>query len=246
MKRSTFRPAVISLVLGAGVAGGLAMRQSPWPGGGQQGGRTQGSQGNQAPGQPAAMPPSAAGRITDPQAIDSNVSVPIQQTPVASPVNSNVSVPIGQTPTMQAPQPANVGFNNPGGIVDSSQLEQQALSGVHYHYHYYGPGTFTSNQALPGYSSAGYQNPATAAVPVNPYMTAPIGPGNPAPMNTLAGEYGFSNNPVEYRGGPAPNPELVGGAAGSAAGQAWSYGGGIGYWNPYAMGGNGFIEGFND
>jgi len=245
MKRSTLRPAVISLVLGVGLAGGLAMRQSPWPNGVQQGGRVPGSQGNQAPGQPAAMPPSTAGRITDPQAVDSDVSVPLNQTPGSGPMNSDTSVPIGQTPTTQPPQPANVGFNNSGGIVDSAQLQQQALSGVHYHYHYYGPGSFTSGQSLPGYGSAGYQNPATAAVPVNPYMTAPIGPGNPAPMNTLAGEYGYSNNPAVFRG-PAPNPEMMGGAAGSGAGQAWSYGGGIGYWNPYALGGNGYVEGFND
>ena len=44
------------------------------------------------------------------------------------------------------------------------------------------------------------------------------------------------------------NPELVGGGAGAfgAAGQAWSYGSEVGDWNPYAMGGNGYIDGFND
>jgi hypothetical protein len=57
-------------------------------------------------------------------------------------------------------------------------------------------------------------------------------------MNTLEGA-----NSDNYQG-------RVGGgggvASGGVAGQAWGYGGGIGHWNPYAYGGQGYIEGFND
>ena len=194
------------------------------------------------------LPPSAAAREQDGAAINRDYQVPISQPQAdGSPMDSDVQVPIGQTPNKPMPLPPNAGYNNSGGVVDGAALSQQASSGVHYHYHYYGPGAFTT-AGTPGYAQARLVNPAAAGGGGgNRFLTAPIGPGNPAPMNTLAGEYQNSENPAVFRG-PAPNPELVGGGAGAfgAAGQAWSYGSEVGDWNPYAMGGNGYIDGFND
>jgi hypothetical protein len=61
-------------------------------------------------------------------------------------------------------------------------------------------------------------------------------------MNTLAGEYQNSNN------GLVPEGRFggFGDGGGGVGGQAWSYGGGIGHWNPFAFGGSGYVEGFND
>lgn len=154
-------------------------------------------------------------------------------------VDSDVEVPIGQAAAQQPQQPppadAGYGFNNPGGIVSAATAEQQAVGGVHYHYHYhsygYGPG--------PGYTATTYENPATSSTPGNPFLTPVYGPGNPAPMNTLAG--GGSDNTNAGRGGG-----IGAAAAAEVGGQAWSYGGGIGHWNPYAYGGAGYVEGFND
>ena len=143
---------------------------------------------SQAPAQaPPAKPiTSAAGRAQD-SGINSDTQVPYDPTqPQGSQDNSDVQVPIGQAPPAQANRlPPNAGFNNSGGIVDSSTLTQQALDGTHYHYHYYGPGSFVSSGPTPGYAKVAYENPATASGPTNPYLTPMYGPGNPAPMNTL-------------------------------------------------------------
>jgi hypothetical protein len=194
----------------------------------------------QMPQGPARKPvTSAAGRAQDP-ALNGDQQVPYNPAqPQGTQTDSDVQVPIGQDGAARTQLPPNAGFNNAGGIVDSSTLTQQAIDGVHYHYHYYGPGSFVSSGPTPGYASASYQNPATASAPTNPYLTPVYGPGNPAPMNTLEG----ANND-NYQG------RVGGGAGGSVAagvaGQAWGYGGGIGHWNPFAYGGQGYIEGFND
>ena len=194
---------------------------------------------------PAQAPPpkpitSAAGRAQD-SGINSDQQVPYNPAqPQGSQDNSDVQVPIGQTPPPQANRlPPNAGFNNSGGIVDPSTLTQQALDGTHYHYHYYGPGSFVSAGPTPGYAKVSYENPATASGPSNPFLTPTYGPGNPAPMNTLEGANSDNYN-TRVGGGDG------GAAAGGVAGQAWGYGGGIGHWNPFAYGGQGYIEGFND
>ena len=153
-------------------------------------------------------------------------------------IDSDVQVPVGQAAAQgqQAPPQgqAGYGFNNPGGIVSTADAEQQAVGGVHYHYHYhsygYGP--------APGFTATTYENPATSSAPNNPFLTPTYGPGNPAPMNTLAGAGSDNTNVGRGAVGAA--------AAAEVGGQAWSYGGGIGHWNPYAYGGNGYVEGFND
>lgn len=194
-------------------------------------------------GQPArkqdSLPPSAVGRAADGSQINKDQEVPYNPNQVQSD-GSNVQVPIGQAAPATSALPPNAGFNNSGGLVNSAALQQEALTGVHYHYHYYGPGAVTQPGFTPGYGQAGYLNPATAPMPTNPDATGPIGPGNPAPMNTLAGEYQNSNN------GLVPEGRFGGVGGGAVGGQAWSYGGGIGHWNPFAYGGNGYVEGFND
>jgi len=194
---------------------------------------------------PAQAPPpkpitSATGRAQD-SGINSDKQVPYDPAqPQGSQDDSDVQVPIGQAPPAQANRlPPNAGFNNSGGIVDSSTLTQQALDGTHYHYHYYGPGSFVSSGPTPGYAKVAYENPATASGPTNPYLTPMYGPGNPAPMNTLEGANNDNYNTRVGGGGG-------GAVAGGVAGQAWGYGGGIGHWNPFAYGGQGYIEGFND
>lgn len=204
-----------------------AQRPSQQPDGGQAGGTRRDT-----------MPPSSVGRAADGSQINSDQQVPYNPNQVQGD-GSDIQVPIGQAAPPVSALPPNAGFNNSGGVVDSSALQQQALTGVHYHYHYYGPGAVTQPGFTPGYGQAGYLNPATAPMPTNPDATGPIGPGNPAPMNTLAGEYQYSNNGIVPEG-------RFGGVGGGVGGQAWSFGGGIGHWNPFAFGGNGYVEGFND
>lgn len=232
---------VASLAATALASASLALSQAASPAPMPQQGRDARGDGRQT----SAMPPSAAAREQDAAFIDRDVQVPISQTPPGT-MGGDVQVPIGQATTVAAPLPPGAGYNNPGGAVDSAALAQQAGGGVHYHYHYYGPGTFTT-AGNPGYAPARFASPASGGGGGgwNRFMTAPIGPGNPAPMNTLAGEYQNSVNPAVWRG-PAPNPELVGGGMSGDGGQAWSYGGDVGDWNPFAFGGNGYITGFND
>ena len=185
------------------------------------------------------IPPPSVGRAADGSQINSDQQVPYNPNQVQGD-GSNIQVPIGQAAPPVTALPPNAGFNNSGGVVDSSALQQEALTGVHYHYHYYGPGAVTQPGFTPGYGQAGFLNPATAPMPTNPDATGPIGPGNPAPMNTLAGEYQNTNNTL------VPEGRFGGVGGGGVGGQAWSYGGGIGHWNPFAFGGNGYVEGFND
>jgi len=187
------------------------------------------------------VPDSSVGRAQDANAINTDVRVPYNPNqPVGNTGESNVQVPIGQSVPAAQPLPANVGFNNAGGIVDSSALTTQALQGIHYHYHYYGADSFTSTGSPVGYATMGYQNPATAAMPNNPYLQAPIGPGNPAPMNTLAGTY--ENNVNSF----VPEGPTGGRGLGASGLNAQAGSGGIGSFNPFAYGGNGYVEGFND
>lgn len=190
------------------------------------------------PRQRPAMPPSSVGRAADAGQINKDQQVPYNPNQVQSD-GSDVQVPLGQAAPPTGALPPGAGFNNTGGVVDSAALQSEALTGVHYHFHYYGPGAVTQPGFNPGYGRAGYLNPATAPVPTNPDATGPIGPGNPAPMNTLAGEYQNSTNTLVPEG-------RFGGVGNGVGGQAWSYGGGIGHWNPFAYGGNGYVEGFND
>ena len=192
---------------------------------------------------PTQRPPqqndlSSAGRAQD-GSLNADRQVPYDPSVArGSQLNSDVQVPIG-TPQQPTRLPPNAGYNNSGGVVDPSTLTQQALDGTHYHYHYYGPGSFVSGGSLPGYATTTYQNPATASAPSNPFLTPTYGPGNPAPMNTLEGANNDNYNSRVGGGGG-------GAVAAGVAGQAWGYGGGIGHWNPFAYGGQGYIEGFND
>lgn len=209
-----------ALVIAVLIHGALAQSTPPGP---AQPATAAAASGQAAPTQaPARAAPEQAARAQSTPAPNPRAPMPRPATPPA-PV-SNADVPqVG-------------GYNNSGGLIDSTALQTEATQGVHYHYHYYGAGAVVSN---PGYGQAGYVNPATAPVPQNPYLTPIYGPGNPAPMNTLLGA---NNDNYNTRVGGAGGAI----AAGQVGGQAWSYGGGIGHWNPYAYGGNGYVEGFND
>ena len=238
------RHAISMLAAGSALWASLALAQGAAPQAAPQ--NPPSSQGVRRPRQMPQMPPSAEGRAEDAASLSRDYQVPINSAQGSGDTTgSDVQVPIGQTPPQPMPVAPNAGYNNPGGMVDPAAMQAQANQGVHYHYHYYGTGAFTASGA-PGYATPQYVNPATRGGAGNRWMTAPVGPGNPAPMNTLAGEYQNSVNPAVWSG-PAPNPELVGGGmGGDVGGQAWSYGSAVGDWNPFAMGGNGYISGFND
>ena len=198
------------------------------------------------PGQPAApqQAPRPAAPAQPSRAL--NAARPVQA-PAARPQPTQMPPPRApqpapqptdqQSPVSEADVPQVGGYSNSGGLIDSTALQTEASQGVHYHYHYYGAGSVVSN---PGYGQAGYVSPATAPLPNNPYLTPIYGPGNPAPMNTLLGA---NNDNYNTRVGGGTGGSV---AASAVGGQAWSYGGGIGHWNPYAYGGNGYVEGFND
>lgn len=195
------------------------------------------------PGQPAAPAQRPAAPAQPNRALNANRPV---QTPAARPAvpqqapRANPNVPpqqAAQQPLDSEPaQPQSGGYNNSGGLLDSTALQTEATQGVHYHYHYYGAGAVVN----PGYAQTSYVNPATAPIPNNPYLTPIYGPGNPAPMNTLAGAGNDNFN------GPGAGAIGAAVASGGVAGQAWGYGGGIGHFNPFAYGGEGYVEGFND
>lgn len=194
------------------------------------------------PAQPRPAAPAQPNRaLNTGRAVQAPAARPQSAPPAQRPQQPIPQQAAQQTPDQVPVQPADApqagGYNNSGGLIDSTALQTEASQGVHYHYHYYGAGAVVSN---PGYGQAGYVNPATAPVPNNPYLTPIYGPGNPAPMNTLMG----ANN--DNYNGRVGGGALGGAAAAQVGGQAWSYGGGIGHWNPYAYGGNGYVEGFND
>jgi hypothetical protein len=227
MARTSIHAAHLGLALVASLAlSSAAMSQSSPPGPAQPA----------APAQPRPTAPTTR-PATPPRTLNANRPV---QTPAVRPA---APAPAPQAPPPMPPQPDDEddqpmvgGYNNPGGLVDSTALQTQAMQGVHYHYHYYGAGAVVN----PGYAQTSYVNPATAPIPNNPYLTPIYGPGNPAPMNTLAGAGNDNFN------GPGAGAIGAAVASGGVAGQAWGYGGGIGHFNPFAYGGEGYVEGFND
>ena len=198
-----------------------------------------------------AKPTAAPVRVPSAPAVATqNPNAPVRIAPTQQPVNgqtgtnqqnSDRSVPTSEflnnqnaAPTIPpgTGTPANVGYNNPGGIVSSDPLPNDTLNHVHYHYHYDSNGVAIGN-ALPGYAPTTYTNPSQLSPVDNSMMQRTYGPGNPAPMNVDAGNM-FVNNPNSKVGG-AGVPTT---------------------WNPFLMNGSGMltygsggasgVQGFND
>ena len=174
-----------------------------------------------------------------------NPNLPIQQSANgqvgSNPQNSDRSVPTSQflnnqnaVPTSQTGTgtPSGVGYNNPGGIVNSDTLQNDTLNHVHYHYHYDSQGGF-SGATAPGYAPTTYTDPSKLDEVNNPMMQQAYGPGNPPPMNVDAGNM-FVNNPnTRVGGGGVPttwNPFLNNGSG----------------MLTYGSGGGSGVQGFND
>ncbi|MFO0893706.1 MAG: hypothetical protein U0574_01965 [Phycisphaerales bacterium] len=127
------------------------------------------------------------------------------------------------------PQPSSQqgsGYASQAGMVDATTLQQAATGGVHYHFHYYG-GT--------GYAGTTLMNPANAPNARDPASMYSLGtgPGNPEPLGS---------------GDPNDGNAFVGSHTYTGVGEQYWSGtqGGVGAWNPYVYGGEGYIAGFDD
>ena len=123
---------------------------------------------------PTAAPTTAPAQ--PPAVANQNTTAPVRSAPAPepangqvgnNPLNTNQSIPTSQfmknqnaVPTSQTKTPAGVGYNNPGGIVNSDAMQSDATNQVHYHYHYDSAGQPIGN-APAGYAQATYENPAT-------------------------------------------------------------------------------------
>jgi hypothetical protein len=195
-----------------------------------------------APTAAPAQPPAA------PAVANQNPTAPVRNAPAPepangqvgnNPLNTNQSIPTSQfmknqnaVPTSKTGTPAGVGYNNPGGMVNSDALQSNNLNQVHYHYHYDNAGGFVGNTA-PGYASTTYIDPSTLPQTSTSTIQPAYGPGNPAPMNVNAGNMYVNNPNTRVGGGGVPttwNPFLNNGSG------MLTYGGG----------GGGGVQGFND
>jgi len=144
--------------------------------------------------------------------------------------------------------PTGMGYNNPGGMVDSAALQAAAAGGIHYHVHYHGTPGQGAQAPMPGYAPTTFVNPASMPAGGNAGQYMPgYGPGNPGPLGS---EAGLDTNPAvgshTYTGFSAY------GAAGNYFGGPGGYFGGGGGVAPSAMAMNaayssaGYVGGFND
>ena len=117
-----------------------------------------------------AQPPAA------PAVANQNPTAPVRNAPAPepangqvgnNPLNTNESIPNSQfmknqnaVPTGQTGNTADVGYNNPGGIVNSEAPQSDAANEVHYHYHYDSSGQ-PSGTTPTGYAQTTYVNPNT-------------------------------------------------------------------------------------
>ena len=199
-----------------------------------------------------AQPPAA------PAVANQNPTAPVRSAPAPepangqvgnNPLNTNQSIPTSQfmknqnaVPTSQTKTPAGVGYNNPGGIVNSDAMQSDATNQVHYHYHYDSAGQPIGN-APAGYAQATYENPATVHQSAQAMQSSSGGENSEyksALNNDEGGMYQYQTNNWN------PNSRVNnGGGAGMTA--AWNpyMGNGSGMLT-YGGGGDGGIEGFND
>ena len=123
---------------------------------------------------PTAAPTTAPAQ--PPAVANQNTTAPVRSAPAPepangqvgnNPLNTNQSIPNSQfmknqnaVPKSQTGTPAGVGYNNPGGIVNSAEPQSDAANEVHYHYHYDSSGQPIANAPV-GYAKTTYENPAT-------------------------------------------------------------------------------------
>ena len=207
---------------------------------------------------PTAAPTTAPAQPTSvPAVATQNPNAPVRIAPAQQPANGQVganqknsdrSIPNSQfmnnqnaVPTSQTGTPAGVGYNNPGGMVNSAAMQSDAANQVHYHYHYDSAGQPIGN-APTGYAQATYVNPDTVHQSAQAMQSSSGGENseyNYALNNDEGGMYQYQTNNWN------PNSRVNnGGGAGMTA-----------TWNPYMVngsgmltygGGGGGIEGFND
>ena len=157
-----------------------------------------------------------------------------QQNSDRSVSNSQFLNNLGSIPTSQTGNttPSGVGYDNPGGIVNTAALQDSNLNHVHYHYHYDSQGK-PSGPTTFGYAPTTFIDPSTLPHTSTSINQPTSGPRNTGSMNVDAGNM-FVNNPNSRVGGSGVattwNPYLNNGAG------MLTYGG---------SGGAG-IQGFND
>ncbi|MSR33547.1 MAG: hypothetical protein EXS12_01875 [Phycisphaerales bacterium] len=197
------------------------------------------------PAKPAAAPVYAP---SGPAVANQNPNAPVRIAPAQQPANRQVgsnppntdrSIPNSQFLNNQNAVPTNetetralagVGYNNPGGIVNSGALQNNTLNHVHYHY-YYDSGGNPIGTANVGYAQTTYIDPSTVPSTSHSTMDRAYGPGNPAPMVNAGNMY-------------VNNPNIRAGSSGVST-----------TWNPYLNNGMGMltygsggsgVQGFND
>ncbi len=158
--------------------------------------------------------------------------------------------------------PAGVGFNQKGGELSSTALEQAAIGNATVHYHYYGasasetPATVGSTTTLstppvpsapsttPGYAPSTYVTPITNSMNTSWHLyQGNLGGISPTPT----GQALAANSGGNLRGG-STNFYIPSGMSGyrpSIDNVAYGSGAFVGNWDPYANNGTGSIQGFD-
>ncbi len=130
--------------------------------------------------------------------------------------------------------PAGIGFNQSGGELSATALEQAAIGNPTIHYHYYGAPQPTTTP--PGYAPNTYIAPITMSQNTSWHLYTgniggPVG-GNMGNVNVGGSTNFYIPNGVS---GYTPSPDNV----------AYGSGAFVGDWDPYARGGAGSIQGFD-
>lgn len=163
--------------------------------------------------------------------------------------------------------PFGIGFNQKGGELSATALEQAALGNPTIHYHYYPTASTNKAAQVPqdnattstGQDSVAPQDgqpigvPSTAPGYARDTFVAPLENQTHTSWHLYAGRTGSSlqQGLVTNTGGNLGGnmhyylPSLAPGALGAASDRAFDTGGNIGDWDPYAGGGAGTIAGFD-
>lgn len=157
--------------------------------------------------------------------------------------------------------PAGIGFNQPGGELSSTALEQAAIGNPTVHYHYYGapqPKSVAPNAPDAAVAPATQPAPPQTTTPPgyapNTYI-APITMSQNTSWHLYTGNIGgpvgrnFGNGAnVGSTNFHMPNFQMRSGMSGyipSIDNVAYGSGAFVGDWDPYAHGGTGTIQGFD-
>ncbi len=207
-----------------------------------------------APTTAPAQPPAA------PAVANQNPTAPVRSAPAQepangqvgnNPLNTNQSIPNSQfmkdqnaVPTSQTGNTAGVGYNNPGGIVNSAEPQSTGANQVHYHYHYDSAGQPSATTPT-GYAKTTYVNP-------NTLNQSPQATNRQSSSGGENSEYNYALNNDEggmyqYQTNNWNPNSKVGNGGGAGVRTTWNplMGNGAGMLT-YNGGGGGGIEGFND